>query len=376
MLYNMFMSKITYKFRIYPTKHQERLLSQNLEECRWLYNYFLEQRKTSYESDGKSLSLYDQIKQLPSIKNNKPSLKCVYSNVLQNVPVRIDLAFQAFFRRAKNKENPGYPRFRGKDRYDSICYPQYGNGCKVTGNILHLSKIGDVYVVKHREIEGVPKNITVKKSSTDKWYITIVCDNYEPEPLPKIDNSIGIDVGLESFATYSDGTKIINPRFFRKEEKELAKVQRKLSKQSNGSKERAKTRKAVSKIHERIKNKRNNFCHQLSRKIVNEFNTICVEDLNINNMLKTHCLAKSISDAGWRQFVQFLIYKAEYADRQVVQINPAYTSQDCSQCGYRVSKKLGDRMHNCPNCGLSIDRDVNASLNVLRIGTYSQIKTL
>ena len=169
---------------------------------------------------------------------------------------------------------------------------------------------------------------------------------------------------MSSFATYSDGTKIDNPRYFRKSEEQLTALQSRYSKHKS-----KKVKQQLSKLHNKISNQRKDFCHKLSRNIINEYDTICIEDLAINKMVKNHRMAKSIYDAAWNQFAQFLVYKAEEADRKVMQVNPAYTSQDCSECGYRVAKKLSDRVHNCPNCGLSMDRDVNASLNILRLGT-------
>ena len=180
-------------------------------------------------------------------------------------------------------------------------------------------------------------------------------------------------MGLTSFATFSDGSKIDNPRFFRKDEKDLTKAQRKLSKQTKGSPERKRAKRVVAHIHERIANRRNNFCHQEARKIVNRFGIICIEDLNINRMRENNfrSINRSISDVAWGMFVQYLTYKAESTDRILVRVNPAFTSQDCSRCGYRQVKKLSDRIHHCSYCGLKIDRDYNSALNILRLGTQS-----
>jgi putative transposase len=166
----------TFQYRIYPTKKQQRTLEQTLDECRWLYNHFLENRKTAWEQRQESLSLYDQLGTLPALKAERPSLLSTHSQVLQNVGVRIDLAFKAFFRRVKSGETPGYPRFRGRNRYDSICFPQYGSGCKLEGNQLYLSKIGNVRIVLHRPLEGTPKTVCVRRSPTGKWYVTVACE--------------------------------------------------------------------------------------------------------------------------------------------------------------------------------------------------------
>jgi putative transposase len=357
----------TFQYRIYPTAKQERLLNETLDACRWLYNHFLDQRKTSWEENQETIGLYDQHGQLPALKHDRPSLAKVHSQVLQNVGVRIDLAFKAFFRRCKEGEKPGYPRFRGRRRYDSFCFPQYGNGCKLEGDQLYLSKIGNVQVVLHREIEGEPKTVCIRRSSTGKWYVTITCE-WEPTALDPTLEQVGIDVGLASFATFSTGEAIDHPRFFRAEEKSLAKAQRRLMKEAKGTPKRKKRRKVVARVHERTRWRRKDFAHQESRKIVNRFQVIAIEDLSVNPMLHNHCLAKSISDAAWGEFASMIRVKAEWAGRSVVAVNPAYTSQDCSRCGHRQKMPLSDRVYRCPCCTLLLDRDLNAALNILRLG--------
>jgi len=360
-----------FKYRIYPTRKQTAVLEQTLDGCRWLYNHLLEQRKALWESEKKSISCFDQCNTFKQLKQDNPFLAEVHSQVLQNVATRIDLAFKAFFRRIKSGNKPGYPRFRGKFRYDSFTYPQFR--FKIFKNVVQLSKIGGVKVNFHRPTEGIIKTCTVRRTSTGKWFVSFACDikrNIIDQP---INPTIGIDMGLEKFATLSNGEQIDNPRFFRKEEKSLAKAQRKLSAQEKGSKERNKARKVVTHVHERITNKRNNFAHQESRKLVNRFNTICVEDLSINDMKKDNfrCINKSIGDAAWRMFLECLKYKAVYAGARCIQVNPAYTSQTCNRCGNRQKLKLSDRTYHCPCCGLSLNRDHNASLNILALGMQS-----
>lgn len=356
-----------FKFRIYPKKSQQTQMKTQFEECRWVYNRFLEQRKTEWEENENSISMYTQIKTLPKLKVFRPTLKDVHSQVLQNLAVRIDLGFKAFSRRCQNGETPGYPRFRGRGRYDSMTYPQYGNGAKITddGN-LHLSKVGELKMVYHRPIKGDAKTVTVQKTSTDKWYATIACE-FEPERLEPNDKAVGIDVGLNHFAVTSNGEKYDNPRFFRTEEKELKRAQRKLSKAEKGTK-REKRRKVVARIHERIGFKRHNFIHQLSHLLVLLYGFIAVEDIHVNRMLHNRCLAKSISDAAWSQFFSALMYKAEYAGRQCVAVNPEHTSQTCSSCGHRQKMPLSKRIYLCKCCRLEIDRDVNAAINILALG--------
>ena len=363
----------TYKYRLIPTKSQETVLERTLKECRWLYNHFLGERKTSWEQDKKSLNYYSQAVTLPKLKADRESLKSIYSQVLQNVAVRVDLAFKAFFRRVKAGEEPGYPRFKGKGCYDSITYPQ--TGFTLTKK-LELCKIGAIKIKLHRSINETVKTCTIRRKN-NKWYACFSCE-IVPKPLKKSNEAIGIDVGLESFATFSNSEKIQNPRFFKTDQKALAKVQKVLSKQKKGSSERCKVKKVVSRIHERIANRRNDFCHQITRKLINRFGVICIEDLSINEMQKGNFrgINRSIGDVAWGQFAQFLSYKAENAGRQLIRVNPAYTSQDCSKCGYRQVKKLSDRVHRCSSCGLELDRDHNAALNILRLGIQSLGTTL
>ena len=344
-------------------------MEQTLEICRWVYNETLAMRKNAWEQEQKPVSYYESKRQIPLWKMEHPELSKVYSQVLQDVSMRVDLAFKAFFRRVKAGENPGYPRFKGRGRYDSFTYPQYG--FKLDGDRLHLSKIGDVRVVLHRPIEGTIKTLTIRRSSTGKWYACFSVE-YEPAPAPQKETTVGIDVGLESFATLSNGEKIENPRFFRTDEKALAKAQRKLSKAEKGTPERKKARKIVAHIHERIANRRLNFAHQTSRKVVDRFGTIVFEDLNITSMQKNHCLAKSIADVAWSMFITITESKAEDAGSHVILVNPRNTSQRCSRCGMIVAKTLSDRVHSCPHCGLVMDRDQNAAINILRLGLQSQ----
>lgn len=358
----------TFKYRIYPTHKQISTLEQTLDNCRWLYNHLLEQRINSWKNEKKSLSRFDQCNTFKQLKEEQPFLKEVYSQVLQNIAVRIDLAFRAFFRRIKSGEKPGFPRFCGKFRYNSFAYPQ--SGFKLLKNVIQLSKIGRVKVKFHRPIEGKIKTCTIKRTPTSKWFIYFACDINHVSIEQPIEPTIGVDMGLISFATLSNSEQIKNPHFFRKEEKTLAKAQRKLSSQKKASKSRYKARKVVARIYERISNKRHNFSHQLSRKLVNRFNTIVIEDLSINNMQKCnfHSINKSIGDAAWRQFLDLFIYKAAEAGKQIVKVNPAYTSQNCSKCGSRHKLKLSDRVYHCPVCLLSLNRDVNAAINIRALG--------
>ena len=360
----------TFQYRLYPSKRQQRLLDQQLEECRWLYNHLLAERREAWEHRQESLRYYDQATSLPVLKAERPTLAGVHSQALQNVAARLDLAFHAFFRRVKAGEQPGYPRFRGQGRYGSITYPQVPVGCKLDADArrLRLHGVGLVKIILHRPPEGTPKTATIRRSSTGKWYVCFSCECAEPVPLPPTGQQVGIDVGLKTFATLSDGQEIANPRFFRQEEHALAKAQRRLSKEEKGTPERAERRQVVARVHERIAWRRSDFAHQRSRCIVNAFDLIAVEDLSVKGMTQTHCLAKSIHDAAWSQFASLLSYKAAWAGRRYVAVNPAYTSQDCSGCGHRQALSLSDRTYSCSCCGLVLDRDLNAARNILALG--------
>jgi putative transposase len=355
----------SFQFRLRLTKKQARALQAQLDECRWLYNELLEQRKLAYEELDLSLSKYQQSMLLPLLKIERSSLCQVHSQVLQNVVDRLDKAFQAFFRRCKDGDKPGFPRFRGVHRYNSFCYPQ--SGFSLIGDELKLSKLGSIRVKMHRPIEGLIKTCTLRRNASGDWEVSFSCEVNVEHLVPKHE-AIGIDVGLEHFATLSNGEQIANPRFFKKGEKILAKAQRKLAKLTKGTKERRKQGKAVAKIHERIGNQRKDFCHKESRKIIDQYQYICVEDLDVKKMMEGSFLAKSITDVSWNQFRQFLTYKAAEAGRKLGLVNPAYTTQDCHQCRHREKKKLSEREHCCSQCGYRTSRDFNAAQNILALG--------
>lgn len=358
-----------FRYRLYPTKTQQTKINETLESLRWVYNETLAVRKNSWEQEKKSSSLFKTNKLLTQWKKERVELNSVFSQVLQDAQVRVDLAFQAFFRRVKSGEKEvGYPRFKGYERYDSLTYTQFG--FKLKENILSLAKIGNVKVRLHRPVKGSIHRVTIRRTSTGKMYASFIVE-VKSEPLLFKDGAVvGVDVGLESFATLSNGEKIVNPRFFRNEEHELAKAQQKLSAEKKGSAEWVRRLKVVRRVHERIGNKRLDFTHKESRKLVNRFGVIAFEDLNIKNMQQNHGLAKSITDASWGMFVNAARNKAEEAGSKVVLINPNGTSQACSRCSLIVKKDLSERTHRC-ECGLVMDRDLNASINILRLGLQS-----
>jgi putative transposase len=370
----------TFKYRLYPTKKQQQILNEWLALCCEVYNAVLDERKSAYRMAGKSLSYSHQCAELPDCKKVRPELAEVNSQVLQNVVKRVDLAFEAFFRRVKEGQTPGYPRFKSHFRYDSLTFKQYGNSFDVKTGSKHkstliLSKLGHVKMVMHRPLSGTPKTAIVKRTPTGKWFVSITCEEIEPETVPASSEQVGMDVGLKTFAYLSTGEQIDNPRFFQEEEHALAKAQRRLSKEKNGTKERTARRKVVARVHERVTWRRENFINQQVAFLIKRFGLIAVEALVVRNMVKNPKLAKSIADAAWSMFFALLLSKAEEAGRTVVRVNPAYTSQTCSACGHRQEMPLSVRVYDCPVCGLVMDRDYNGSKNILEeaVGRHGRV---
>jgi len=365
--------RIALKYRLFPTKAQEAALNETLAVCRLVYNSMVHERTVLHERGEKAPTFYTQVPALARWKKDHAELKAVHSQVLQNVGRRVELAFQAFFRRVKAGETPGYPRLKGRGQYDSFTYAQ--SGFKVGDSSVWLSLRGKRTQIKakmHRAIVGTVKTCTVRRYGA-KWFVCFSVEQ-EDSPLPPCADAVGLDAGLNSFMALSNGEFIDNPRFFRKEEKALAKAGRKQAETKKRSPERRKANKVLSRIHERIRNRRHDFVHQTARRLVNRYGALAVEKLNVKDMLGNHCLAKSISDASWSMFRTILTQKAESANREVIAVNPAYTSQDCSVCGYRpdglggrTKKRLSDRWHNCPMCTASLDRDTNAAINILNL---------
>jgi putative transposase len=370
--------KTAYKFRLYPNKRQEAQLDLTLETCRHLYNLALADRKNAYETEGISRSYEDQAVMLTAEKKNG-NFQGVFSQVLQDALRRLDKSFKAFFRRVNAGEEPGYPRFKGQGWYKSFTYPQAG--FKFEGSKLTLSKIGSIRIFKHREVEGKIKTCTIKKDKLGHWYAILVT---EVENVPKIEpkTAVGVDVGLKSLVALSTGETIQYPKYYISDEKKLAVAQRNLSRKKKGSSNRQKAKTKVAKLHQKIQNHRDEFLHQVSRKIVDCADLIAFENLNISGMLKNHHLAKHIQDHAWGKLIQFTGSKAAKAGKIVELVEAKYTSQKCSQCGTMVPKTLADRTHLCPSCGLEmprlhrgchrrsrgIDRDVNAAVNIVTLG--------
>ena len=353
----------TYKYKLSPTPDQERALETVLWRCRTLYNVALEARKTAWERCGVSLNYYQQQAELPDLKAGCPEYGAVHSQVLQDVLLRLDRTFQAFFRRVKAGAKPGYPRFQGRNRYHSFTSPQYGNGAVLDGGILSLSKIGRVLTRVHRPLEGTPKTVTISREA-DGWYACIACAEVPTQPLPPTGHETGIDVGLTVFLVTAQGVVFENPRYLRRAERRLKKAHQRVSGRQKGSHRRRKAVTLVAKAHQDVRSQRLDFHHKTALALVRANDTIYLEDLQVAHMVRNHSLAKSISDAGWRQFRTILEAKAACAGRRVVAVPPAYTSQACSGCGALVRKSLSVRTHVCPSCGLVLDRDENAAINI------------
>jgi putative transposase len=357
----------TYKYRIYPSRVQEVKLLATLEVCRILYNSCLIDRKNHYESTGKGLSRIRQQEILAADKKRVPLLKDIHSQVLQDVLFRVERAYQGFFRRlAKKQGKAGYPRFKSEGRYDSITYPQEP-GFKIESGKLKLSKIGGLKIKMHRAVIGQIKTCTIRKDS-NHWYACFSVE-YEPEKKPVSAKAVGIDVGLKSFAVLSDGTEISNPKHFRKAEAKLKRAQRLLSRKKKGGSNRKKAKRVVANLHRKVRNQRLDFHHKEARKIVDNYGLIVAEDLRIRNMVRNHYLSKSISDAGWGNFLAVLASKAEEAGCRFEKVDPRNTSINCSSCGKPAPKALAVRTHCCPFCGLALDRDYNAAINILQRAT-------
>jgi putative transposase len=363
----------TFKFRLFPTDGQRTKLKTTLEGCRRAYNLCLQARRDAYEQEGKTLSLYDTIRMVKDWRENDPIIGSVHTHPIQQTCERVHLAFQAFWRRCKSGEKPGYPRFKSEDRYDSFTFTDSTRGFSLRSEAtLRISGVGDVRIKKHRPLEGSIKRLTIRRDGTGCWF---ACFSVEVEEkiVPPSHDAIGIDVGLESFATLSNGEVVENPRFFKRDQKRLAKLSRQVSESPVGSDRRTKKRKAHQKVWRSITNRRSDFAHKLSRQMVNRFGIICVEDLKIKQMMDGNfrSMNRSIADAAWGQFLFFTSYKAAEAGRVFVEVDPRGTSQECSQCGAKVPKDLSVRIHDCPNCGFVTHRDHNSGLNILRRGLSS-----
>jgi putative transposase len=359
--------KKSYKYRLYPNKQQREVIDKILETCRWLYNYFLAERRDKYEKEKKRVSYTQQQNSLPSLKETNPNLQGIYSQVLQDVAQRVKKAFQGFFLRLKSKtEKAGYPRFKSFGRYDSFTYSQNNGSYKLEQSQLRLAGIGKVKIKLHRELMGEVKTCSIMVKN-GKYYACFSSE-VEPKLLPKTGKRVGIDLGLTSFLVTSNRELKEAPKTYRKAEKELAKAQRKVSRRIKRSKRRKKAVILLAKQHEKVSNQRKDLAHRLAKELVEKYDGIAYEKLAIKNMVKNRFLAKSINDAGWKLFLAILAYKVEETGKQGVEVNAKNTSQICSECDKRreLKLKLSQRKFVCSFCPYSDNRDINAARNILK----------
>ena len=373
-----------YKFRLYPTRKQIGTLEWTLRRCKELYNAALQERREAYQLCGVSVSYGMQADQLPAIKQLREEYQDIHSQVQQDVLKRLDKAFRAFFRRVLEGSTPGYPRFKSGDRYDSFTYPQ--GGYQIIGKRLQLSKIGHIKIKVHQQMKGTVKTCTIKREG-EQWYAIFVCE-YAHDPSMTFhpsEEAVGIDLGVKTFAVLSDETSIPHPRFYRRTEEQIEVAHRTIHRRKKGSHRRARAKKEMSRLYRKVRHRRRDFLHQESHKLVSHYGTLVFEDLQIENMTARPKpkqdeetgqylpngaaakggLNKSMLDAGWGQFVALCSHKAEEAGGKVVRVSPKNTSQACSGCGRLVKKDLSCRVHACPHCGLVLDRDENAAINIL-----------
>jgi len=351
------------KVRLYPDVHQQQSLAQAFGSCRWLWNYCLDLMNKTYLETGKGLSGYDVKKIIPQLKKEYEWLSLTYSQCLQQVCLNLGVAFNNFF-----EKRAQYPSFKSKHGKQSIQYPQ---NIKVNEKTLTVPKIGDVNAIIHRPIEGKIKTVTISKNCSNQYFAAILFDDGTKKPEPSMEGSaIGIDVGLTHFAITSNGSKFDNPRFLTKHEKNLKRKQQQLSRKQKGSNNRYKARGKVARVHRKITNCREDFLHKLSRRIVDENQVIATENLSVKNMMKNHCLAKAIGQAGWGMFSTMLKYKAENNGKIYQEVDRFFPSSKlCNVCLNQVgSLPLDVRHWTCEKCHTKHDRDINAAINIRNEG--------
>lgn len=363
----MFINK-AYSFRIYPTDKQEKLLASHFGSCRFVYNYFLRERINFYaENKGgekQSLTYHDTAIMLTQLKNHPEYvwLKGVNAQSLQQSLRRLDVAYNNFF-----SKKAGFPKFKSKHKKQSFLVPQ---AFKVQNELLRIPKFTPIKIILHREIEGTMKSITISKTPSGKYFASILCE-IEREVKPKrTGGNVGIDLGLKSFVVTSNNESIDAPKILRKSELKLARLQRLHSRKIKGSNRRNKARIKVARIHEKISNQRKDFLHKLSHRLVSENQAILAEDLNVKGIMANHCLAKSVSDVSWSEFIRQVKYKSEWNGAYFGQIDRFFpSSKRCNACGWiNESLSLKDREWTCQSCGQAVGRDLNAAQNILQFG--------
>jgi len=358
-----------FKFKLDLTRNQTQLLESQLDSCKKLYNFFLKQRIYLYKKKGISIKKNDQQRQLPLIKLNKPEYQLISAVVLQEIVDRVDKAFKAFFRRNKTNKKGGFPRFKSRDRYNSMSFSYQAFSLKPNDTI-NLANIGHVKYRLTKKLKGIPKKCVIKRHKSGKYTVSIVCKIEDTPKKKPLENIVAIDLGISSFLFTSDGVGIPSLKRNEVRYKRRRHIQRALSRKKKGSNNRKKNREALTNAFEKECNTRNNMLHYISKTLIDAFDVIVVEDLKIENMMKTgfRTLHRLIQEASWGTFINYLTYKAENAGKWLIKVDPRNTSQLCSECKKIVKKPLSERIHKCPFCGLKLDRDYNASLNILDRG--------
>jgi putative transposase len=355
---------LTYRYRLLPTKRQHRTLEAILESQRQLYNAALEERIGAYRKAGVTRTYFDQSKALTEWRQSDPDGRALPVNLQRATLKRLEEAYKGFFRRVKAGGKPGFPRFRGKGWFDSFGFRQFEGISLKAGRLRFKGMPGSLRIHLHRPIpaEAVITSCTFRRDAKG-WHIALSANVVEA-PARKGDRAVGVDLGITTFAALSDGGFVPSLKAARRGERRLRLAQRALSRKKRGSRNRLKARAAVASCHGATARQRANHLHQASARLVREYDVIAVEALNVKALSRSR-LAKDVHDASWAKFISMLRYKAEWAGARLIEVDPQDTTQDCSGCGTKVSKELGDRLHECPLCGLSIDRDLNAARNIL-----------
>ena len=357
---------------MYPNKAQIQMFEKHFGACRFVYNFALENKIRTYETEGKSLSRFKLNNMLPELKEENEWLKEVNSQSLQGATLHLDNAFTKFFR-----EKKGFPKFKSrKNPVQSFSVPQHYS-VDFDRNFVKLPKIGSVKTILHRQFNGDLKTATVSRNSAGKYFISILVDDgleYPETEIFDVNTTIGLDVGIKDFVVTSDGRKYDNPKFLKSSETRLKVLQKRLSRKKKGSSNFRKAKLQLAKQHEKVSNQRNDFQHKISFQFISENQAVAVETLNVENLLKNHKLAKSISDAGWSGFFDKLKYKAERYGKTILQIGQFEPSTKiCSNCGYYNSEMtLSVRDWVCPDCGMHHDRDINAAINIRKFALDRQ----